>query len=57
VGGLVMAALGRIPAPGDEVAMAGAKLRVERVDGRRVACVRLTQARARGSGAEDRMNV
>jgi CBS domain containing-hemolysin-like protein len=42
VGGLVMARLGRIPEPGDEVALAGRTLRVERLDGKRVATVRLT---------------
>jgi putative hemolysin len=44
VGGLVMASLGRIPELGDEVAVAGHRLRVERLDGRRVAAVRLLHA-------------
>lgn len=42
VGGFVMAALGRIPAAGDEVSVPGAVLRVERMDGRRVDRIRLT---------------
>lgn len=41
VGGLVMARLGRIPEPGDEVLVAGRTLRVEELDGKRVAAVRL----------------
>jgi CBS domain containing-hemolysin-like protein len=36
VGGYVMARLGRVPQPGDEVTLPGALLRVERMDGRRV---------------------
>ncbi len=36
VGGYVMARLGRVPRVGDEVAIAGAVLRVDRMDGRRV---------------------
>lgn len=36
LGGFVMARLGRIPAVGDEVVVAGGTLRVERLDGRRV---------------------
>jgi putative hemolysin len=42
VGGLVMARLGRMPEQGDEVPIAGRTLRVEELDGRRVASVRLT---------------
>ncbi len=41
VGGLVMAVLGRVPSPGDELALPAARLRVERMDGRRVDRVRL----------------
>jgi putative hemolysin len=41
VGGLVMARLGRIPEVGDEVLVAGRGLRVEELDGKRVAAVRL----------------
>jgi CBS domain containing-hemolysin-like protein len=37
LGGLVMARLGRVPAPGDEVVVAGVRLRVQQMDGRRVA--------------------
>jgi magnesium and cobalt exporter, CNNM family len=36
IGGFVMAALGRVPVVGDEVAIPGAVLRVDRMDGRRV---------------------
>lgn len=41
LGGLVMADLGRIPEVGDEVALDGRTLRVEELDGLRVARVRL----------------
>lgn len=37
LGGLVMARLGRVPAPGDEVEVDGVLLRVQQMDGRRVA--------------------
>ncbi|MDO8108616.1 hemolysin family protein [Isoptericola sp. b441] len=37
LGGLVMARLGRLPAPGDEVVVDGVRLRVQQMDGRRVA--------------------
>jgi CBS domain containing-hemolysin-like protein len=42
VGGFLMARLGRVPRLGDEVRADGARLRVERMDGRRVDRVRLT---------------
>ena len=41
VGGLIMARLDHMPSPGDEVTVAGHRLRVEKLDGRRVAVVRL----------------
>jgi CBS domain containing-hemolysin-like protein len=41
VGGLIMARLDHMPRPGDEVTVAGHRLRVEQLDGRRVAVVRL----------------
>jgi magnesium and cobalt exporter, CNNM family len=41
VGGLTMARLDHMPRPGDEVTVAGHRLRVEKLDGRRVAVVRL----------------
>jgi putative hemolysin len=41
VGGLIMTRLDHMPRPGDEVTVAGHRLRVERLDGRRVAGVRL----------------
>lgn len=37
LGGLVMARLGRVPSPGDEVVVDGVLLRVQQMDGRRVA--------------------
>jgi len=44
LGGLMAAALGRIPAAGDSVAVAGVHYTVERMDGRRVDRVRLETA-------------
>jgi len=41
LGGLVMARLGRVPARGDQVSLHGRILRVEAMDGHRVAAVRL----------------
>jgi CBS domain containing-hemolysin-like protein len=41
VGGLVMAELGRLPRVGDEVALDSRRLRVEALDGRRVAAIRV----------------
>jgi CBS domain containing-hemolysin-like protein len=41
LGGFVMAGLGRIPVVGDEVPINAARIRVERMDGRRVDRVRL----------------
>jgi putative hemolysin len=46
VGGLVMAALGRVPQMGDQVRVDGHVLRVEALDGRRVAAVRLDAGRS-----------
>jgi CBS domain containing-hemolysin-like protein len=43
VGGLVMARLDRMPRVGDEVTVAGHRLRVEQLDGRRVALARLNR--------------
>ncbi len=45
IGGLVMAVLGRLPTVGDEISLDGRALRVEQLDGRRVATVRLVLAR------------
>jgi putative hemolysin len=45
LGGLVMTGLGRLPVVGDEVTTAGRTLRVEQLDGRRVALVRLLPSR------------
>jgi CBS domain containing-hemolysin-like protein len=44
LGGLVMASLGRVPAVGDTVVLDGHVLRVEHMEGRRVARVRLSPA-------------
>ncbi|MFZ4519069.1 MAG: hemolysin family protein [Microthrixaceae bacterium] len=41
VGGLVFGTLGRVPVAGDSVVLDGVRLRVERVDGRRVTRVRI----------------
>ena len=41
LGGLVMARLGRLPSVGDEVQLASRRLRVEELDGKRVAVVRV----------------
>ena len=49
IGGVVMARLGRIPEVGDEVTVGGRTLRVEELDGRRVALVRLLPGRG-GTG-------
>lgn len=42
VGGFVMHSLGRIPGVGDEVTIDGGKLRVERMEGRRIDRIRFT---------------
>jgi CBS domain containing-hemolysin-like protein len=42
VAGFMMSALGRIPSVGDEIEIDDGKLRVERMDGRRVDRVRFT---------------
>ncbi len=58
LGGLIMARLGRIPRAGDEVTVADHTLRVEALDGRRVALVRQLslapdpQARLNGAPAQ-----
>jgi CBS domain containing-hemolysin-like protein len=49
VGGLIMAKLDRMPRGGDQVAIPGHRLRVERLDGRRVASVRIDRE-PRGAG-------
>ena len=46
LGGLVFELLGRVPVAGDTVEQAGVRLIVERVDGRRVARVRLVRLAA-----------
>ena len=50
VGGLIMARLDRMPRPGDEVTVAGHRLRVEALDGRRVAVVRLSRGTRHSHG-------
>jgi CBS domain containing-hemolysin-like protein len=52
--GLVMASLGRLPAVGDEISLAGRVLRVERLHGRRVASARLLPSAATGPADEPR---
>jgi CBS domain containing-hemolysin-like protein len=52
VGGYVMAMLGRVPQVGDEVALPGAVLRVDRMDGRRVDRVRAVPAPMEPDGWE-----
>ena len=44
MGGLMMLRLGRLPTLGDEIALDSALLRVEQMDGRRVARLRLLPA-------------
>ncbi|MBN1337011.1 MAG: HlyC/CorC family transporter [Deltaproteobacteria bacterium] len=44
LGGLVLARLGRLPLPGDEIRIAGWVLRVEAIEGRRVDRIRLLRA-------------
>jgi CBS domain containing-hemolysin-like protein len=51
MGGLMMLRLGRLPDVGDEIALDGTVLRVEQMDGRRVARLRLLPA-AQGATAE-----
>jgi CBS domain containing-hemolysin-like protein len=41
VGGLVMAQLGRVPQPGEVATVAGATIRVETMDGRRIVALRI----------------
>lgn len=53
VGGLLMARLGRVPSEGDEVREGAVLLRVERMDGRRVERVRVTQEPVDGPGEGD----
>ncbi|MHB8577459.1 MAG: transporter associated domain-containing protein, partial [Dehalococcoidia bacterium] len=54
IGGFVFSQLGRIAEVGDEVALQGLCLRVEQMDGHRVAQVRLTRTKpAAASGATD----
>jgi CBS domain containing-hemolysin-like protein len=56
LGGLVMAVLDRIPRVGDEVGVAGRRLRVEALDGRRVAAVRVLP-RAEALAGEEQTTV
>jgi CBS domain containing-hemolysin-like protein len=51
LGGLVMSRLERIPDTGDEIAVAGGRLRVEQMDGRRVAQLRFVPAAVEGANA------
>ena len=51
LGGLVMAHLGRVPAPGDQISLHRHTLCVEAMDGRRVATIRLLPPESRPAGA------
>jgi len=51
VGGFVMARLGRVPAPGDEVPLPAGTLQVTRMDGRRVDRLRWRPAAAQSAAA------
>ncbi|MCC2315145.1 hemolysin family protein [Cellulomonas xiejunii] len=51
LGGLLMARLGRVPVEGDEVVEGRVVLRVERMDGRRVERVRVSELQADGGEA------
>ena len=53
VGGFVMARLGHVPITGDEVGEAGWRIRVRRMEGRRVDLVELVEPQASESSAED----
>jgi hypothetical protein len=55
LGGLMAAALGRIPAAGDAVTVAGVRYTVERMDGRRVDRVRLDSPAPGPGGGHDRV--
>ena len=61
VAGLVLQLLGRLPDVGDEVTVAGARLRVERMDGRRIDRIRLMppaeEAEGQESGGDDRNDI
>src|SRR2546422_4132451 len=49
IGGFLFGAIGRLPRPGDQVAVKGAVFEIVEVEGRRVGTVRVLR---RGSGAE-----
>ena len=53
VAGLILQLLGRLPDVGDEVTVPGARLRVERLDGRRIDRIRLTRLAERTDGQQD----
>ncbi len=53
VGGFVMARLGRVPVVGDEVPVDGGRLRVLRMDGRRVDRLRVQPAPPRSAASDD----
>ena len=61
VAGLVLQLLGRLPDVGDEVTVAGARLRVERMDGRRIDRIQLMppaeEAEGQESGGDDRNDI
>jgi len=53
LGGLIMAELGRLPVQGEDVEVAGVRLRVERMDGRRVERVRVIAGPRQGAGGAE----
>jgi len=53
LGGLIMAELGRLPVQGEDVEVAGVRLRVERMDGRRVERVRVIAGPRPGAGGAE----
>ena len=53
IGGLVLGLLGRVPVPGDSVVADGARLVVERVDGRRISQVRIVLPERPAIGADE----
>jgi CBS domain containing-hemolysin-like protein len=52
VAGLILQLLGRLPDVGDEVTVPGARLRVERLDGRRIDRIRLTRLAEQTDGQQ-----
>jgi CBS domain containing-hemolysin-like protein len=53
LGGLVMTALGRIPEEGDEIVVGDVRLRVEKMDGRRVDSLRVAEVEGESAPGDD----